>query len=127
MRCLHCGVCCTETEMLLSTEDIERLEKEGYRKKSFVRFDKAGYATLRNREGHCVFYNAEKQRCNVYAARPSGCRVYPVIYDEDEGIVIDDICHAQRTVIEQEKKRKGKKVLKLLEKIDAEAERRRSA
>jgi Fe-S-cluster containining protein len=68
--------------MLLSSEDIERLETKGYSEEFFVRFDRAGYAKLRNREGHCVFYEVEKRRCSVYADRPLGCRLYPVIYDK---------------------------------------------
>ena len=127
MRCLRCGVCCRETEMLLSAEDIERLERKGLSKEFFARFDRAGYAKLRNRERHCVFYDVEKRRCNVYADRPLGCRLYPVIYDETKGIVVDSICHAQGTLTEGKRERKGKKVLKLLEKIDAEAKQRRSA
>jgi len=111
--------------MLLSTEDIERLERKGYSKKFFVQFDSEGYAKLRNLHGHCVFYDAEKQRCKVYRERPLGCRLYPVIYDETKGIVVDSICQAQGSLKEIE--RKGKKVVKLLEKIDAEAKRRRSA
>jgi hypothetical protein len=49
-----------------------------------------------------------------------------VIYDEDNGIVLDSICRAQGTITEQEKVRRGKLVLKLLEKIDREAKIRRS-
>jgi hypothetical protein len=113
--------------MLLSNEDIERLESKGFRKGLFARFDKQGYAKLRNRDGHCVFYDVEKRRCKVYADRPFGCRLYPVIYDETKGIVVDSICHAQGTLTEGKKERKGKKVLKLLEKIDSEAKQRRSA
>ena len=124
MRCTRCGACCQETEMLLSTEDITRLETKGYTQESFLRFDKAGYAILRNSQGHCVFYNPEKQQCDVYSERPLGCRIYPVIYDEDHGVVADTICHAHETVTAQEKKRKGKKVVVLLKRIDSEAERR---
>jgi Fe-S-cluster containining protein len=127
MRCLHCGVCCRETEMLLSTADIERLERKGYNKDFFVQFDRDGYAKLRNQQGCCVFYDVEKRRCKVRADRPLGCRIYPVIYDEAKGIVVDTICHAQGTVTEKQKAKRGKKVLKLLEKIDAEAKKRRSA
>jgi uncharacterized protein len=126
MHCLRCGVCCQETDMLLATEDIARLEGQGYSKDSFVRFDKEGYALLRNHQGHCVFYNTQERRCEVYAFRPSGCRVYPVIYDEDHGVVVDSICHAQGTITEHEKARKGKRVFKLLEQIDSEAKSRRS-
>jgi Fe-S-cluster containining protein len=127
MRCLRCGACCKETEMLLSTEDIERLERRGYSKKFFVRFDSEGYAKLRNLQDHCVFYDAEKQRCQVYKERPVGCRLYPVIYDETKGIVVDNICPARGNWNEKKIEKKGKKVIKLLEKIDAEAKRRCSA
>jgi Fe-S-cluster containining protein len=113
--------------MLLSTEDIERLERKGYSKKFFARFNRAGYAKLRNLQGHCVFYDAEKQRCKAYGERPLGCRLYPVIYDETKGIVVDNICPARGSLKEKKIERKGKKVIKLLEKIDAEAKQRRSA
>jgi hypothetical protein len=113
--------------MLLSTEDIGRLERKGYVRAVFVRFDRSGYAKLRNRQGHCVFYDFEKRRCKVYGDRPLGCRLYPVIYDEAEGIVIDSVCHAQNTVSEKQRVERGKKVLRLLEKIDAEAKKRCSA
>ena len=42
-----------------------------------------------------------------------------------EGIVVDDICPAKGTVTEKQKAKRGKKVFKLLERIDAEAEKRR--
>jgi uncharacterized protein len=125
MRCLRCGICCQQTDMLLCAEDVTRIEKKGYNKDSFVRFDKDGYALLRNRQGYCVFYSKKERRCNVYAYRPSGCRIYPVILDEDKGIVVDEICHAQTTVSDGEKARKGKRVLNLLKKVDAEAKDRR--
>jgi Fe-S-cluster containining protein len=111
--------------MLLANADIERLERKGYTKQFFVQFDSEGYAKLRNQEGCCVFYNVEKRRCKVRADRPLGCRIYPVIYDEEKGIVVDDICHAKDTVTEKQKAKRGKKVLKLLAKIDVEAEKRR--
>jgi uncharacterized protein len=125
MHCLRCGVCCQETEMLLSNRDIERLEKIGYSTDFFVRFDSEGYATLKNSQGHCVFYNPEKRRCKVRAYRPEGCRIYPVLYDEDKGITVDTICPNRNTITEKQKAKKGEKVLKLLEKIDAEAKSRR--
>lgn len=125
MRCSNCGVCCTETEMLLSQKDITRLEKKGFSKKQFVKYDKQGYAQLKNREGYCVFYNAEKRECNVYVDRPEGCRVYPVILDVEKGIVLDDICDSGNTISEREKMVKGKRVIGLLERIDDEAAKRR--
>ena len=127
MRCLRCGVCCKETEMLLSADDIERVERKGYDRDFFVRFDSEGYATLRNNRGYCVFYDAEKSRCKVRAHRPLGCRIYPVIYDENKGITVDTICSSRNSVTDKQKARRGKKVLKLLETIDAEAKNRRLA
>lgn len=126
MRCSNCGICCTETEMLLSQKDISRLEKRGFSKSYFVKYDEQGYAQLRNREGYCVFYDPKNRQCIVYVDRPSGCRVYPVILDEDKGIVLDDICECRNTIKEKEKTAKGKQVMKLLQRIDAEAANRRA-
>ena len=111
--------------MLLSESDIELLERKGYYRDFFVRFDSEGYATLRNYNGYCVFYDAEKSCCRVRAYRPLGCRIYPVIYDEDKGIVVDDICPNRSSVTEKQKAKRGEKVLKLLKTVDAEAKRRR--
>ena len=127
MRCLRCGVCCRETEMLLSLKDIERLERKGYNRDFFVRFDSEGYATLRNNREYCVFYDAKKTRCKIRAHKPLGCRIYPVIYDEDKGIIVDPICPSRSSVTEKQRAKRGEKVLKLLETIDDEAKRRRIA
>jgi Fe-S-cluster containining protein len=89
--------------MLLSAKDIERLEMKGYDRDFFVRFDSEGYAALRNYRGFCVFYDAEKKRCKVRAHRPLGCRIYPVIYDEGKGIVVDAICPSRGSVTEKQK------------------------
>lgn len=111
--------------MLLSAKDIERLESKGYHSNFFVRFDSEGYANLRNKRGYCVFYDTEKRRCKVRAHRPAGCHIYPVIYHEDKGIIVDAICPSRDSVTEKQKAKKGEKLLKLLKTIDAEAERRR--
>ena len=126
MRCSNCGVCCTETEMLLSEKDIDRLLKKGFDLKYFVKFDKYGYAFLKNNKGHCVFRDIKNHQCNVYPDRPEGCQVYPVILDEEKGIVLDDICQARSTIGENEKAKKGKKVIKLLNRIDKEAASRQA-
>ena len=125
MRCSNCGVCCTETEMLLSKKDIKRLEKKGFSQKQFVQYDNQGYAQLKNRDGYCVFYDLKNQQCSIYVNRPAGCRVYPVILDEEIGIILDDICESRNSITLSEKRRKGKRVIGLLEVIDAEALNRR--
>jgi Fe-S-cluster containining protein len=118
-------MCCQETEMLLSEADINQLEKTGYDKPRFVRFDKKGYAKLRNLQGHCVFFDVEKQRCKVYHYRPLGCRLYPVIYGEEDGLMVDYLCPEKASVSTIELERKGREVIKLLEIIDGEAEKRK--
>jgi len=125
MRCSHCGICCTETEMLLSKEDITRIERKGFHKKYFLKIDKEGYAQLRNRNGYCVFYSLKERNCSIYSDRPSGCGVYPVILDEDTGIIIDDLCPEKASITFEEKEEKGKVVISLLRLIDAEAKDRR--
>ena len=125
MRCSNCGVCCTETRMLLAERDINRLVNRGFSKSFFVKFNKQGYAQLKNRGGYCVFYDAKNRRCSVYVDRPSGCRVYPVILEENKGIILDEICEARNTVTDAEKSVKGRRVIRLLERIDGEAAKRR--
>lgn len=124
MNCAHCGQCCEETEMLLSNADIAVLEGLGYTAKSFGCFSKKGTIQLRNNRGKCVFYDAERHRCKIYRLRPLGCRIYPVMYSEEGGIVLDDLCPERNTVTEIEKERKGKQLLKLLKRIDSEAQQR---
>lgn len=121
MHCLNCGVCCTETEMLLSKEDIKRLEKRDFNQNQFVNYDKQGYAQLKNSNGYCVFYDLQNHKCKVYVDRPTGCRVYPVIVHEEKGIILDRLCHSRKSITLSEKKLKGKRVTKLLEIIDSEA------
>jgi Fe-S-cluster containining protein len=110
--------------MLLTKEDIKRIEKQGFRKKYFMKINKEGYAQLKNRNGYCVFYNLEKRCCNIYPDKPLGCGVYPVILDEDIGIVIDALCPKKSLITSEEKEEKGKVVIKLIEVIDTEAANR---
>jgi Fe-S-cluster containining protein len=126
MHCSNCGICCTETEMLLSNRDIRRLKERGYIKNNFVIYDKQGYAQLKNRDGFCVFYDRQNQQCSVYADRPAGCRIYPVIFDEEKGVILDDLCQSRATITEKEKDVKGKCVIRLLSRIDREALKRSS-
>ncbi len=106
---------------MLSNTDIERLERLSHDRQKFVRYDRQGFARLKNRHGLCVFYDIEKCRCKIYKHRPLGCRIYPVIFSEQEGIVVDDLCPMKDTISEIGLKRKGKKLMKLLQRIDNEA------
>jgi len=107
--------------MLLSRADIRLLERAGQAREKFVRFDRQGLARLRNNRGHCVFYQIENRRCRVYRYRPLGCRIYPVIYSEEEGVIVDDLCPQAATVSKKEIESKAKRLQKLLQRIDGEA------
>ena len=107
--------------MWLSKADIERLERAGHRREDFVRYDEQGFAQLRNRDGYCVFYDFSLRRCGAYSDRPLGCRVYPVVYSEDEGIMVHDLCPMKETLSSREMKQKSRQLLKLLRTIFKEA------
>jgi Fe-S-cluster containining protein len=125
MRCSHCGVCCEETQMLLSEDDVQLLMKAGYGSERFVRYDRHGYALLRNRGGHCVFYDIERRRCKVYKSRPVGCRLYPAVYSEENVAVVDELCPRGDTVSKVELRKKGEKIGALLRRIELEAASRK--
>jgi len=111
--------------MLLSEEDVRLLVKAGFSGERFLRYDRHGCAVLRNRGGHCVFYDVERRRCKAYKIRPLGCRVYPVVYTEENVAVVDDLCPMGRTVSKIELRKKGEKVGELLRRIELEAASRK--
>jgi Fe-S-cluster containining protein len=113
--------------MMLSNADIARLEDAGYDRQQFTRYDTHGFAKLRNRRGFCVLYDTATRRCKTYDHRPAGCRIYPVVYSEHEGIIADDLCPMKDTVSDTELRRKGRQVLALLQKIRNEATSRRTS
>jgi Fe-S-cluster containining protein len=109
--------------MLLSGADIKLLEKAGHDPKEFAHLNRQGLLQLRNSRGYCVFYNVQKRSCMIYRLRPVGCRIYPVIYSEKEGVVVDDICPMMSTVSAAEVNGKTRRLMKLLESIDKQAGR----
>lgn len=81
--CRDCGLCCHNTEMELSLEDIKRIEQNNpfnWRREDFSFFSH-GFFQLRNVDQHCVFLNPDSNYCVIYPYRPMGCRFYPLIYD----------------------------------------------
>jgi Fe-S-cluster containining protein len=119
VRCSHCGKCCEETEMELSSSDIEKLEKAGYRRNEFtVTHD--GVTRLRNINRICYFYNPTDKKCRVYRNRPLGCHLYPVVYMANEGATIDELCPMGHTISRQQLRTKAKTLIKLLKTIDNE-------
>lgn len=89
--CRSCGVCCRATEMVLLSEDAERLEQLGYRREDFA-VESGGLLRLRNVGGYCYFYDRATGLCRVYEHRPLGCRLYPLVFDEARGVLLDPEC-----------------------------------
>ncbi|MEM0011006.1 MAG: YkgJ family cysteine cluster protein [Candidatus Bathyarchaeia archaeon] len=85
-----CSRCCHETGMLLTKLDINVLVKLGYRLKEFAVRSGQNWK-LRNLNGVCFFL--KENRCKIYKFRPFGCRLYPLVYDPNEGkIKLDEFC-----------------------------------
>tara|TARA_B100001971_G_C18236458_1_gene567590 strand:- start:968 stop:1291 length:324 start_codon:yes stop_codon:yes gene_type:complete len=76
--------------MLLLQDDVERISGLGF-KEAFFLMKSEGFVSLKNIEGRCVFHDGEK--CTIYSSRPSGCRLYPVIFDvESNRPILDKMC-----------------------------------
>lgn len=77
--------------MPLTEADIARIESLGYQRDNFSMLDDELVPQLRNDSGHCVFL--VRGKCSIYEHRPEGCRLYPLVWDQDSGKVVrDDFC-----------------------------------
>lgn len=85
----QCVSCCYKTEMMLLDEDVRRIKELGY-EESFFALSSDGFKILKNSPaGRCVFHDGKQ--CTIYENRPKGCKLYPVIYDEDLKLAMKDI------------------------------------
>lgn len=125
MQCKKCGQCCLNTEMMLSEDDIERLESLGYSRQEFT-VEKRGFIFLRNINGHCFFLNPATMKCKVYDYRPTGCKFYPIIYSIRGGkCVVDEDCPMSHTVTKEDIEKNCKKIENFVRKLIREAELKR--
>ena len=86
----NCVKCCVETRMPLSRVDIERISGQGYRFRDFV-VKRGKERHLKNNNGRCVFLGDDG--CKIYSIRPEGCRLYPLVYDDNRGkVFVHDLC-----------------------------------
>ena len=87
-----CVSCCYHTEMLLLREDIDRIAGLGFDEQFFSISTPDGFIALKNsRMGRCVFHDGTK--CTIYENRPKGCKLYPIIFDEDTMLAVrDELC-----------------------------------
>jgi uncharacterized protein len=83
--------CCYGTEMLLLEEDVKRIAGLGYDERFFAK-GKESFKVLKNSSaGRCVFHDGKQ--CTIYENRPKGCKLYPVIFDEDLMLPVkDELC-----------------------------------
>ena len=110
--------------MELCQADISRLVRRGHAEGSFYEIGEDGIPRLINEHGHCVLFDRERKRCSEYAARPLGCSIYPVNLTEDGEVIVDSLCPERDSLSNDEVSEKGKRLRRLLETIDAEAEKR---
>ena len=61
-------------------DDLQRIVSLGFKEGSFA-VESDGFKMLRNSSGRCVFHDGKQ--CTIYSNRPAGCRLYPIIFDED--------------------------------------------
>ncbi|MGI0090998.1 MAG: YkgJ family cysteine cluster protein [Nitrososphaerales archaeon] len=87
----HCTSCCYGTEMPLLRADVQRLVLLGF-KEEFFTVESDGFKILKNSShGRCVFHDGKQ--CTIYPDRPNGCKLYPVIFDEDQNHPVkDELC-----------------------------------
>lgn len=91
--------------MPLSSLDLERILKLGYRLEYFA-VKITDEWRLKNSSGRCVFL--QRKGCEIYPHRPEGCKLYPLVYDETKKkAVMDPLCpyghefQAQRNDVER--------------------------
>jgi Fe-S-cluster containining protein len=81
--------------MILFREDIERILSLGYDRNYFVEY-RDGFYRLKNPRGRCIFLNDEG-RCTIYQHRPLGCRLYPLVFSNNEEPLLDPECPLTKT------------------------------
>ena len=92
-----CALCCYDTQMPLTEDDIARLEKLGHARARFVTWSADGTAQLATVEpaegmpGRPCFF-LKDNLCSVYADRPQGCRIYPLVLNEHGRLMRDEDC-----------------------------------
>lgn len=114
-----CALCCYETEMPLTGEDVARLEALGHDRAAFSIRGADGLVSLRTRDEDrkpCFFLKDDK--CSVYADRPAGCRIYPLVLNAAHKVVRDEDCpHRREFPMDPAAKRRIERVLTAARKL----------
>ena len=111
-KCKDCGICCKQTEMILSEADIIPVLNNvslNLKREDFIEINSDGFFQLKNVKGFCVFFEPSTKLCKIYKLRPQGCKFYPLIYDfNNDKCVLDIDC--PRSVLFYGVSRKAKKI-----------------
>jgi dCTP deaminase len=116
-----CHECCVDTEMPLAGRDVEHLRSRGHDVADFT-ISEDGFTFLANVDGSCYFLDPEG-RCIEYEDRPEGCRLYPLVLDEEMAdFTMDHLCpHAEQVSVGPDQERA---LMELLDRIAREREHR---
>ena len=89
----RCHVCCLDTEMPLTNEDVKRIrDRTGWGSMRFTEPDPvSGWLLLLNIDGRCIFLD-ESGLCDIYEIRPEGCHYYPFILYDGDRVLEDEEC-----------------------------------
>lgn len=121
-----CSACCHDTEMPLTDDDARRLEALGHDRSDFSFRNADGFLQLRTRDAEGprpCFFLADGQ-CSVYADRPAGCRIYPLVLDDQRRLVRDEDCpHRAEFLLDPAAKRRIERIYVQLRKSAAKADR----
>ena len=121
-ECDEVRLCCTDTEMTLTRADAERIDTLGYQREDYLIHTDDGFCQLRNVDGHCYFYNTVSKLCQIYDARPEGCKYYPIIYDmRKRKCITDKDCPSRETMTREEIRKSCHKVKALVNRLRNEA------
>lgn len=120
-RAHGCALCCYDTEMPVTEDDVARLVALGHDRAAFTTVGAEGWlhlATVEPAEGMpgrpCYFL--KDGACSVYAARPQGCRIYPIVLNESSRLVRDEDCpHRAEFPVDPAAKRRIQRILSALD------------
>ncbi len=93
--CRTCGVCCYNTEMIITSSDIQRIFSNVPSEVLIVPFYESdqGFNRLKNVDDHCIFFSTSDNKCTIYPFRPEGCKFYPMIFDTIHNeCILDEEC-----------------------------------
>ena len=102
--CLGCGRCCrgepgsiwvTRDEIFSIMTFLDISAEKSFQMKYMTRKWKRP-SLVEKRNGECIFYNSDSNRCNIYPVRPAQCSLYPfwpsIFKSEEEWVRHSRIC-----------------------------------